>query len=228
MAHTGMHIEVVSDIVCPWCYIGKRRLEAALQLFAHAHPDQATPRVSWLPFQLNPDMPEAGMRRAEYLQRKFGTPDGGSMYARVSTEARKEGLVLDFASITRQPNTLKAHAMLAAAEKTDSNHSGAMLQGALKEALMRAYFCEGADLTQDATLEHIANQAGLPPDVSHAVLQDAGALRAASDQDAELRRHGVQGVPFFIFNRKTGVSGAQPAEALLAAMEHAALGAKAE
>ena len=80
---------------------------------------------------------------------------------------------MDFASITRQPNTLKAHALLAAAGQTSRNHGGAILQGALKEALMRAYFCEGADLAQDATLEHIANLAGLPSNVSHTVLQDA-------------------------------------------------------
>ena len=86
---TALIIEIASDIVCPWCYIGKRRMEAALQLFAAAHPEQAAPRVIWLPIQLNPDMPMAGMSRADYLQRKFGSADGGGIYERVSAEGKK-------------------------------------------------------------------------------------------------------------------------------------------
>ncbi|TAG25928.1 MAG: DsbA family oxidoreductase [Burkholderiales bacterium] len=213
-----LQTEIVSDIVCPWCYIGKRRMESALQLFAKAHPEQPTPRVSWLPFQLNPDLPEAGMSRADYLQRKFGKPDGGGIYERVSAEGKKEGLNFNFHAITRQPNTLKAHALLAAALKADES---AQQQATLKEALMQAYFCEGADLTQDATLLDIATRAGMPAEIANAVLSDTAAHEEAAAQDAELRRIGISGVPFFIINRKIGVSGAQPPEALLSAMEQA-------
>jgi predicted DsbA family dithiol-disulfide isomerase len=217
-SNTSLHIDIVSDIVCPWCYIGKRRMEAALALFAQAHPDQPAPLVSWLPFQLNPDLPAAGMSRADYLQRKFGSPDGGGIYERVSGEGKKEGLNFNFPAITRQPNTLRAHALLSAALQADE--TGA-LQATLKEALMQAYFCKGADLTQDATLRQIAVQSGIPAEAAHAVLNDTAAHQTVAAEDAELRRIGISGVPFFIINRQYGISGAQPAEALVAAMEQA-------
>jgi predicted DsbA family dithiol-disulfide isomerase len=218
MSHTPLHIEIVSDIVCPWCYIGKRRMEAALALFAAAHPEQPKPQVSWLPFQLNPDLPETGMSRADYLQRKFGTSDGDGIYERVSAEGKKEGLDFKFSAIARQPNTLAAHTLLAAALQADET---AALQEKLKEALMQAYFCEGADLTQTNTLLHIATQAGMPLEAASAVLRDAAASEETAAQDAELRRIGISGVPFFIINRKLGISGAQAPEALLDAMEQA-------
>ena len=221
MPTKALQLEIVSDIVCPWCYIGKRRMEAALALFAKAHPDQPAPHVSWLPFQLNPDLPASGISRADYLLRKFGTPDGGGMYERVSSEGKKEGLDFDFKSIARQPNTLKAHALLAAALKSDETAS---LQANVKEALMQAYFCQGADLTQDAVLQQIATQAGMPPEAAHAVLQDSAAHQGTAAEDAELRRIGINGVPFLIINRKKGISGAQPPQALLAAMEQALAG----
>ena len=215
---TALHIEIASDIVCPWCYIGKRRLEAALELFAAKYPDHSRPHVSWIAFQLNPDLPLSGMSRADYLQRKFGSPDGGGMYERVSAEGRKEGIDFNFAAIKRQPNTLRSHALLAAALKSDET---ANLQARLKEALMKAYFCEGADLTQEATLIHIAESAGMPPEATQAVLRDTAAHEEVAAQDAELRRIGISGVPFIIINRQLGVSGAQSPEALLAAMEQA-------
>ena len=216
---TVLTIDIVSDVVCPWCYIGKRRLEAALKLFAERHPDQAAPALRWLPFQLNPDMPETGMSRADYLQRKFGKPDGGGIYERVSLEGHKEGLVFAFERIQRQPNTLKAHALIAAAFEAGEN--GINHQPAVKEALMQAYFMQGADLTDEASVQRIATRAGLPESIAQTALQDRAAQQAVADQDAELRRIGINGVPFFIFNRQIGVSGAQAPEALLQAMEQA-------
>ena len=227
---TALQLDIVSDIVCPWCYIGKRRLEKALALWAQQHPEQPAPRLRWLPFQLNPDLPAQGMSRSDYLQRKFGSADGGGMYERVSNEGKKEGLDFAFERIQRQPNTLRAHALLAAALNSDGSDGGngnddngttTSLQAKLKEALMQAYFCEGADLTQDAELIRIATSAGMPSEVAHAVLQDTALAQETADQDAELRRIGINGVPFFIINRQYGVSGAQPPEALLAAMEQA-------
>lgn len=214
MNNPALHIDIVSDIVCPWCYIGKRRLEAALKLFAAKHPTQPAPQVSWLPFQLNPDLPLSGMSRADYLQRKFGSPIGGGIYERVSDEGKKEGLDFDFSAITRQPNTLKAHALVAAALALG-------VQAQVKEDLMKAYFCEGADLTQDAQLQAIATRAGMPPEAAHAVLQDTATQQEVAEQDTEMRRIGISGVPYFILNRQIGVSGAQTAENLLAAMEQA-------
>jgi predicted DsbA family dithiol-disulfide isomerase len=213
-----LHIEVVSDIVCPWCYIGKRRIEAALASYVRLHPEQAAPQLSWLPFQLNPDMPEQGMSRSDYLLKKFGTSDGGTMYERISAEGRKEGLTFNFQAITRQPNTLKAHALLAASMKWDET---AQQQSQLKEALMQAYFCEGADLTKDTTLETIATNVGISHARVQAALQDHAAREEIAAQDQELRRMGINGVPFFIIGRQLGISGAQSAQSLLAALEQA-------
>ena len=154
------------------------------------------------------------MSRADYLQRKFGSADGGGIYERVSAEGKKEGLDFDFKSIARQPNTLRAHALVAAALPLG-------VQGVVKEALMKAYFCEGADLTQDATLQRIAAQAGMPAEAAHAILSDTASHQNIAAQDEELRRIGISGVPFFIINRSIDVSGAQPPEALLSAMEQA-------
>jgi predicted DsbA family dithiol-disulfide isomerase len=211
---TPVQIDIASDIVCPWCYIGKRRLEQALALFAQTYPNQAAPQIRWLPFQLNPTLPAEGMSRADYLQRKFGSADGGGIYERVSAEGKREGLNFDFKAIARQPNTLKAHALVAAALPLG-------VQGAVKEALMKAYFCEGADLTQDATLQRIATSAGMPAEAAHAILGDTASHQEIAAQDEELRRIGISGVPFFIINRSIGVSGAQPPEALISAFEQA-------
>jgi predicted DsbA family dithiol-disulfide isomerase len=209
-----MHIEVVSDVVCPWCYIGKRRLETALSLFAQAHPEQPKPEVSWLLLQLNPDMPSNGMRRSDYLQRKFGAADGGGIYERVSSEGRKEGLAFAFEKITRQPNTLKAYALIHTAR-------GLGMQAAVKEALMQAYFMQGADLTDDEALIAAAGQGGLPPEAAQSVLQDTHLHQALAQEEAQMRALGITGVPFFIMDRKLGISGAQPPEHLLAAMTQA-------
>lgn len=210
----AIHIEVVSDIVCPWCYIGKRRLEAALKLFAAQQPDAATPKVSWLPFQLNPKMPPEGMSRADYLQRKFGSADGGGMYERVKAEGAKEGLDFQFDRIERQPNTLKMHALVAVAAQFG-------VQDVLKEAFMRAYFVEALDMTNDVNVARVAASAGLSIESIHATITSREALQSAADLDAELRQHGITGVPFFLFNRKLAVSGAQSAEVLLQAIEQA-------
>ena len=215
MSHpAALQIDIASDIVCPWCYIGKRRLEHALALFAQKHPDKQAPQINWLPFQLNPTLPADGMSRADYLQRKFGSADGGGIYERVSAEGTKEGLAFDFKAITRQPNTLKAHALVAAAQPLG-------VQSQVKEELMKAYFCEGADLTQNTQLQAIATRAGMPAEAVHAVLNDTAAHQNIAAQDAELRRIGISGVPFFILNKSIGVSGAQAPEALLSAMEQA-------
>ena len=220
MTTQTLHIEVVSDIVCPWCYIGKRRLEAALVLFAKAHPEQPTPKVSWLPFQLNPSMPQGGMSRSDYLLQKFGQADGGDRYAHVKAEGLKEGLSLAFERISRMPNTLKAHALIAAAH-IDAKGGSEALQGQLKEALMHAFFMDCLDMTDDAQLLDIAVAAGMQRTEAQAALLDIAQHAAIASQDAELRRIGISGVPFFIINRQFGISGAQQPEALLAAMEQA-------
>jgi predicted DsbA family dithiol-disulfide isomerase len=209
-------ITVVSDVVCPWCFIGKRQLEAALAQWRVAAPGAPEPTVHWLPFQLNPTMSASGMARAEYLQRKFGAADGGGIYGRVLAAARSVGLELQLDRITQQPNTLKAHALVEAA---------APAQDALVEALFSAYFIDGRNLSDDDTLRAVARDAGLAPDAIESALGDGAAVQRAAQIDQTLRDQGVSGVPLFMIGR-TGqpgraVSGAQGAPALLAAIESA-------
>jgi hypothetical protein len=204
-------IEVVSDVVCPWCYIGKRRLEAALELYAQAKPDAPPPKVSFHPFQLNPDLPPEGMLRADYVARKWGGRPSSEVYARVSGVGKSVGIDFEFDRIVRQPNTKAAHALIALAGELG-------VQPAVKEAMMRAYFIDGRDLTDIDTLVEVAERAGLDPKRARAHLADPDALRAIDGADRQARRIGVEGVPFFIFNRRYAVSGAQEAQALVEAM----------
>jgi predicted DsbA family dithiol-disulfide isomerase len=209
----ALSIDVVSDVVCPWCFIGKRRLEGALALYAKAHPDAPAPQVTWRPFQLNPGMPDEGMPRAEYVQRKFGDR-GGAVYDRVSGVGREVGIPFAFDRIARQPNTLAAHSLIEAAQA----HG---VQDAVVEALFRAYFLEGVDLTVPENLAAIAAAAGLDRAAAEAWLADPGKRDGAAAEDQRAREIGVEGVPFFIFNGRLAVSGAHPAETLFEAMNQA-------
>ena len=211
----AVRIEVVFDVVCPWCYVGKRRLELALGRLRTPH---GTPEVSvsWLPFQLNPGLPDAGMERAEYLRQKFGEA-AAQVYGRVQAAGRSVGIDFAFASIARQPNTLAAHQLVAAAAR------GAC-QDAMVEALFSAYFIEGADLTQRATLIALAGRAGMNAARAGACLDDPAEREAVERSDREARALGVAGVPFFVFDRRLAVSGAQEPELLLQAVQRAAEG----
>jgi len=185
----------------------------ALRQFAELYPDEEQPAVRWLPFQLNPDLPAAGISRADYILRKFGERDS-SRYNRVAMVGKSVGLDMAFDKIMVQPNTVKAHRLI--------HHAGELgKQDAVAEALFRAYFVEGANLTDSAVLADYAAQAGLDRGEIAAYLdgdKDADLIRSA---DTEARQAGIEGVPFFIFNRKIGVSGAQDPEALLQAMQQA-------
>lgn len=189
----------------------------ALQQFAELYPDEEQPAVRWLPFQLNPDLPETGIPRSEYIRRKFG-PAGNAKYQNIAAVGRSAGLDMAFDRITVQPNTVLAHRLVHRAGELGR-------QDAVVEALFRAYFIEGADLTDRAVLVDYAVQAGLERDAITAYLAtdtDADLIRGA---DQEARQVGIEGVPFFIFNRKIGVSGAQSPDVLLQAMQQARTGA---
>lgn len=169
--------------------------------------------MRWLPFQLNPDLPEQGISRADYIMRKFGESDS-SRYRRVALVGKSLGLEMNFEAIKVQPNTVNAHRLI--------HHAGELgKQDAVAEALFRAYFIEGANLTDRTVLADYAAQAGLDREAVAAYLDgdaDADLIRSA---DIEARQVGIEGVPFFIFNRKIGVSGAQEPETLLQAMAQA-------
>jgi predicted DsbA family dithiol-disulfide isomerase len=173
--------------------------------------------VRWLPFQLNPDLPESGMPRREYIERKWGPNRGPEVYSRVAAAGRTVDLPFAFEKISVQPNTLDAHRLLNYADQLG-------LQDEMAEELFKAYFVEGLNLTDHAALADIAARAGLDREAAAAYLDSDTDRDLIAQADVEARNAGIGGVPFFIFNHKVGVSGAQEAEVLLDAMEQAVAG----
>jgi predicted DsbA family dithiol-disulfide isomerase len=166
--------------------------------------------VRWLPFQLNPDLPDAGMPRQEYLERKFG-PGHPHSYARVAGVGQEVGIDFAFDRITVQPNTRNAHRLMLYGAKQER-------EDAVAEQLFRAYFLEGADLTSQAVLIRVGEQAGLDRGAVVAYLESDDGREDVLRADRDARQAGINGVPFFLFNRRTAVSGAQAPETLLQAM----------
>src|SRR6266699_631808 len=203
-------IDIISDVVCPWCFVGKRRMEAALELYRERNPEAAEPKITWHPFQLNPNMPPEGVDRDEYVRRKFGAERAGQVYGRITAVGMEVGIPFDFAKVTRQPNTLAAHSLIALAIDAGK-------QDAVVEAFFRAFFLEGRDLTSAKTLAEVAVGAGLDAGDVKAFLGSADARAHIEAEDKQAREIGVEGVPFFIFNRRLAVSGAQAPEVLLEA-----------
>jgi len=206
----ALSIDIVSDVVCPWCYIGKRRLEAALELYRQQRPDAPSPGVVFHPFELNPDMPREGIARADYIAKKFGAR-GYSAHDRLVHAGAPLGIAFAFDKIARQPNTLAAHSLIEAAR-------GKGVQGAVKEAMLKAFFVDGLDLTDTATLVRIASEAGLDRSEAEIAVADEALRTAVADEEEKARAMGIQGVPFFIFNGRLAVEGAQGPDVLLEAM----------
>ena len=216
MSAASLTIDIVSDVVCPWCYIGKRKLEAALALPGAA----SLPAVElrWHPFQLNPGIPAEGISRKQYLEDKFGGPQRASeIYGRVRAAGRGAGLELHIDGIALQPNTLAAHALIAFAQR-----AGSVAASDMKERLLKAYFVDNRFIGSADVLTEISREAGLDAQAANAFVTDPLQLQAVARADAQARGMGIDGVPFFIFNRKLSISGAQEPATLLAAMQQAA------
>lgn len=193
-------IDVISDAICPWCWIGKRQLEAALAML-----DQPF-TVHWRPFQLNPDMPAEGVERAAYRAGKFGSLERSrEADARVAEAGRAVGLEFRHELMLRTPNTVKAHRLI--------RWAGAR-QNALVEALFRGYFQEGQDIGDDTTLTALAAAVGLDAAAFLASTAEDAEVRA---EDAQFRRIGISGVPSFALDGRVMFSGALPAERMAAA-----------
>jgi predicted DsbA family dithiol-disulfide isomerase len=212
----GLTVDIVSDVVCPWCYIGKRRLESALAELTGRDRDLSVV-VRWHPFQLNPDLPAQGVDRRSYLESKFGGPERAARsYERVKEAARASGLELALERIERQPNTLDAHRLVAWAQHEDPSRASALV-----ERLFHAYFVEGRYVGDRTELVRIAAEAGYDADAVQAFL-DSGRLREAiADADVRARQLGIGGVPFFIFNGRVALSGAHEPATMLDAIEQA-------
>jgi predicted DsbA family dithiol-disulfide isomerase len=213
-------IDVISDVVCPWCFIGKRHLEQALRTWRTRHPNE-TPTVRWHPFQLNPQLPASGVPRKQYLENKFGGPERAKeIYARVSAAGKRAGIDFAFGNIQVQPNTIDAHRLMHYAAEHGSGDA-ALDQDRMAEEIFRRYFVEGADLTDKQTLADIAQEAGMPRDEVVTYLSTDADRTLIEEQDRRARTIGVEGVPFFIFNQRVALSGAQPPEVIVEAMEKA-------
>ena len=207
-------VDVVVDVVCPWCYIGKRRLTAALA----ARADREPPRVTWMPYQLKPDIPLGGIDRRSYLERKFGGASGvPQFYDRVSELGREVGIFFNFERIERQPNTLDAHCLIAWAQAMSPAAASNLV-----EKLFRGYFVDGVDIGDRQELARLAAAAGLDAYRAAAWLVAGNGRDGVMVSDERARRLGIAGVPLFIFNRRVMISGAQPTSVLIEAMAQAA------
>jgi predicted DsbA family dithiol-disulfide isomerase len=204
----AVNIDVVSDVVCPWCYIGKRRLEGAIALT----PD-VTVAVNWRPYFLNPWIPREGIDRQTYLETKFGSVERYAVIAeRIASAAAMEGLVYNPDKISRQPNTLDCHRLILwSRSATDPAR--------MKQRLMELYFAEGADLSDSKVLIQAAVDCGMDAELVRRLLSsDADVDRIEADATAA-KEAGIDGVPCFVFGSSVIVTGAQSPEYLASAIE---------
>lgn len=215
-------IAVYSDVVCPWCHLGKIRLEEGLK---RAGMEDA--EIVFLPFELNPDMPEEGMDRVAYLEAKFGPGRTEEIHARLDEAAAADGVRFNWQAVRRMPNTRKAHVLVALA-----NGLGPGVGADVKGALMKGFFEEGRDVGDEAVLLGIGEAHGLTRMEMQAAFRDAALASEIGKLEDHARRVGVQGVPFFIIENRFGLSGAQSAsvwaEALPQIVEEVAKAASAE
>jgi predicted DsbA family dithiol-disulfide isomerase len=204
-------IDVVSDLVCPWCFIGKRKLERALTQFSHVD-SLVDVQVRWHPFQLNPDLPADGMPRATYVAQKFGGATLASdVYARVRTAGEAVGIPFQFDSIEIQPNTFDGHRLVAWVQHERD-------AGDLVERLFNAFFIEGRHIGNADELARLAAECGCPEEGARAMLASDALRDVVASESREAIDAGIQGVPCFIFNGRIAVSGAQDPQTLLRAI----------
>ena len=201
----NLAVDVISDVICPWCYIGKRRLEGAIAAVEGQHEVQ----VHWHPFQLNPTMPKEAISRKEYRTRKFGSWERSlELDAKVIAVGESEGIHFAFDKTERTPNTVDAHRLIWLADQHGC-------QNAVVEALFRAYFNEGRDIGNHQTLIDVVSEAGLERKVAESMLGSDEGMDVISNARELSQRHLVTGVPFFIINNAITLSGAQEPETFL-------------
>ena len=194
-------LDIISDPICPWCYIGKTKLDRALE----KHPEHDLV-IEWHPFQLNPTMPAEGMDRREYLEAKFGGKEGAvRVYGGIAQAAEAAGVDINFEGSKRTPSTLNAHRLL---------HWAALegKQNAVVDRLFKAYFREGMDISGHDTLVDIASGAGMDAEVTRRLLESDADAQNIRERDASARERGVSGVPCFVIANHYVVQGAQDTE----------------
>lgn len=209
----ALHVEVIADLVCPFCFIGKRRLERAMQAV------QGPSDVSWYPYQLNPDMPETGMSLEEYLSLRFGSAANVQpVLDQLAADARSENVDLRFDQIEHVPNTLRAHQVMYLAETQRKN------QSALAEELMTAFFRRGENIGDREILVELGGRHGLLPDDVDRVIDEDSSRQVVLSREAQVRSSGIAGVPGFLLNRRLLVIGAQDEDTLVTAFDRAMFG----
>jgi predicted DsbA family dithiol-disulfide isomerase len=210
MAKPALKIAVVSDIVCPWCYIGKRRLEKAIASVGETFEFE----IAYYPFELNPDMPQEGRNNKAYLVNKFGSEEEYErLTGNVTRIAEQEGLIFNYDKQTTSPNTRNAHRLILLAKE-----DGKDVQ--LVDALFRAYFTDGIDLSKTENLVQVAADTGIDRQKAELFLNSSAGIAEVAMAETELQKLGIRAVPFFIINDKYGISGAQTPEAFVTAFRN--------
>ena len=200
-------IDIVSDVMCPWCYVGKRRLETAIA----ARPDIEFD-IRWRPFQLDSTIPPEGVDRKAYLKKKFGDNAGGEMYDNLKLAGEAEGIPFAFSDIELSPNTLNSHRLIKWA-------ATANVQDDVVEALFKGYFTQGGNLAKKSYLGDVAEKAGMERDVVDRLLSGDADMEMVREEIALAQRMGVTGVPCFILDNKLVVMGAQESSVLMQAID---------
>lgn len=195
-------IKVIADVMCPWCFVGKRRLERTLERLPHINAV-----VTWWPFLLDPTIPPEGVDRGEYLRKKFGSADGGEMYLALREVGREDGIEFAFDAIERSPNTVDAHRLIYWADNPQT-------QDAVVERLFQLYFLEGADISDAEVLAGAAADAGMDAESVREKLADDRDRDTILKMVEEMQKAGVNAVPAFVLGGKRAVVGAQPVDLL--------------
>lgn len=214
---TQIDLSIVSDTICPWCYVGKRRLERAIDALA---PEGITVTLRWLPFELNPTMPAEGMDRRVYRSAKFGSWEHSqALDAQVAAEGAREGIVFRHELITRTPNTRLSHRLIWLA----GDLGGPMLQNQVVEELFFAYFCQGRDIGEGGVLMEIGQEAGLQGERLDALLAGDEGLEEVRRHEAWAGSIGIRGVPSVVAGEKLVFSGALRTPLIVSALREIAL-----
>jgi len=212
-----LQVDVIADLICPWCYLGKRRLDEALSAV------HGPSLVSWYPFQINPAMPQAGMALDEYLEKRFGSSEKlQSAMDELTLIGKAEGIEFNFDRLTRVPNTLDAHRLmkLAEAEKIDPS--------SLAESILSGFFESGLDLTDRDVLIGIGDGSGLSRTEINNTLDSELSRSIVLSQEAQVRQSGVSGVPDFLINKRLLAIGAQSTESLVSVFDRAMFGEESD
>ena len=212
-----LQVDVIADLICPWCYLGKRRLDDALSAV------HGPSLVSWYPFQINPAMPASGMSLAEYLEKRFGSAEKlQPAMDELTRMGKAAGINFNFDKLERIPNTLNAHRLMKLAETEEISTSD------LAENILRGFFERGLDIADRDVLIDIGSASGLSPTEINEMLDNDLSRRVVLSQEAQVRQSGVTGVPDFLINKRLFAVGAQSTESLVNIFDRAMFGEESD